>query len=181
VKHEMLKRLSDGVWLVSTEHPPGTRREEARLRIRDRVRAVLADELGLSVEAISVVSQPGQAPLLLIRGLSQPGLSISHELGFSLAAINLHGPVGVDLMRMQAGTDWQPVARDYLGPEVTARLLATPEYQRPWAFALAWCKQEARLKCHGHRLVEWALAPTMAAPVIELDLPYPYVGAIATP
>ncbi|MBK5513753.1 4'-phosphopantetheinyl transferase family protein [Pseudomonas sp. TH15] len=176
----MLERLADGVWLISTRHPPGTRREDARQRIRDHVREVLGKELGLPAQAISVVSQPGSAPRLLLGKMREPGFSISHDNGMSVAAINLHGKVGIDLMHVQEVPDWQAVALDFLGPRITTLLQRIPEDQRPKAFATAWCQQEARLKCHGYKLVEWAWAPVMSERTIELNLPYPLVGAIAT-
>lgn len=175
----MLERLTEGVWLISVSHPLGTRREDARQRIRDSVREVLGKELGLAVEAISVVSEPGSAPRLLLGDLPEPGFSISHEDGLSLAAVHWYGKVGVDLMRVQEVSDWQLVAQDYLGPDVTAQLLGMPEAQRPRSFAQAWCQLEARLKCHGQRLAEWASAPRLTGRTVELRLPYPLVGVLA--
>ncbi|MEB0045633.1 MULTISPECIES: 4'-phosphopantetheinyl transferase family protein [unclassified Pseudomonas] len=177
----MPPRLHNGVLLISTEHPLGTHRADARERIRANICDAMALMLGLPSDAITFVSHAGHPPRLLIRGLPEPGLSISHEDRLSLAAVNLQGPVGVDLMQVQEVPNWQSVAQDYLGPDVTEHLRVTPDAERPRAFANAWCRQEARLKCHGLALAEWAAIPPLTCPTFELNLPYPMVGALALP
>ncbi|WP_157808699.1 MULTISPECIES: 4'-phosphopantetheinyl transferase family protein [unclassified Janthinobacterium] len=129
-------------------------RAEARLRIRAAVREAMATWLKLDTEAISVASTPGAPPRLLFPG-GVAGLSFSHDEGLSLAAINLHGAVGVDAMRVQDIADWFTLARDYLGPQVAEALAACPDAQRPLALAQAWTAREAALKCAGRQLAEW--------------------------
>ncbi|MBI6675982.1 4'-phosphopantetheinyl transferase family protein, partial [Pseudomonas syringae] len=143
------------VLLVSCVTRPGCARDEARNRIRACVRIALEQWLELPSGAITFISASGVAPRLLIDGLPEPGFSISHEAGFSLAAVNLHGAVGVDLMQVQAVPDWHAVAQDYLGAEVATRLSGMPESMRAVAFAKAWCRREAFLKLHGLALEEW--------------------------
>ncbi|MBI6595989.1 4'-phosphopantetheinyl transferase superfamily protein, partial [Pseudomonas syringae] len=143
------------VLLVSCVTRPGCARDEARNRIRACVRIAVEQWLELPSGAITFISASGVAPRLLIDGLSEPGFSISHEAGFSLAAVNLHGAVGVDLMQVQAVPDWHAVALDYLGAEVASVLSGMPESMRAVAFAKAWCRREAFLKLHGLALEEW--------------------------
>ncbi|MDO8067119.1 4'-phosphopantetheinyl transferase superfamily protein [Janthinobacterium sp. SUN206] len=152
-------------------------RAEARLRIRAAVREALAQWLKLDIEAISVESTPGQAPRLLLAG-RPAGLSLTHDEGISLAAVHLHGPVGLDVMRVQAIADWCNLARDYLGPQVTQELASLPDAQRPLALAQAWTAREAALKCAGLPLAEWdGAAP--ACRLQPLSLAAPYVATLA--
>ncbi|MDN2674301.1 4'-phosphopantetheinyl transferase superfamily protein [Janthinobacterium sp. SUN026] len=152
-------------------------RAEARLRIRAAVREALAQWLKLDIEAISVESTPGQAPRLMLAGRAA-GLSLTHDEGISLAAVHLHGPVGLDVMRVQAIADWCNLARDYLGPQVTQELASLPDAQRPLALAQAWTAREAALKCAGLPLAEWdGAAP--ACRLQALSLAAPYVATLA--
>ncbi|MNK70883.1 4'-phosphopantetheinyl transferase superfamily protein [compost metagenome] len=129
-------------------------RAEARLRIRAAVCEAVAQWLKLNIETISVASTPGAPPRLRLAGRAA-SLSFSHDEGLSLAAIGLHGPVGIDVMRVQDIGDWFHLARDYLGPQVTEELAACPDAQRPLALAQAWTAREAALKCAGEQLMEW--------------------------
>lgn len=142
----------DGVLVIGIE--AGMTRTEARLRIRLAVREAVAEWLNIAIDGIKVDSQPGHAPRLLLAGRAA-WLSITHEDGISLAAMHLHGPVGVDVMRVVDFPDWYALARDYLGAQVAAQLRACPDAQRPLALAQAWTAREAALKCVGRELAEW--------------------------
>lgn len=131
-------------------------RDAARLQLRQAAREALALLLGLTVDDITIESRPGTPPRILVAGEARDiGCSFAHEDRCALAAINLHGAVGVDLMRVRDIPDWQAVARDYLGPAECAALLATSAADRPRAFAEAWTRREAALKLHGQQLSEW--------------------------
>ncbi|MDZ5636107.1 4'-phosphopantetheinyl transferase family protein [Janthinobacterium sp. GMG1] len=152
-------------------------RLEARLRLRAAVREAMATWLKMDIEAISVKSTPGAPPRLLLAG-RVAGLSFTHDEGISLAAIGLHGPVGIDVMRVQDIAGWFNLARDYLGPQVAEELAACPDAQRPLALAQAWTAREAVLKCAGLPLAEWnGVAP--ACRLQALALPAPYVATLA--
>ncbi|MED5596768.1 4'-phosphopantetheinyl transferase family protein [Janthinobacterium sp. P210006] len=152
-------------------------RAEARLRIRAAVREAVARWLKMDIDAISLESTPGAPPRLLLAG-RPAGLSFSHDDGWSLAAIHLHGAVGIDVMRVQDIPDWRQVARDYLGPQVTLELASLPDAQRPLALAQAWTAREAALKCAGLPLAEWdGAAP--ACRLQLLSLPAPYAATLA--
>ncbi|MCZ0950050.1 MULTISPECIES: 4'-phosphopantetheinyl transferase family protein [Pseudomonas syringae group] len=167
------------VLLVSCVTRPGCARDEARNRIRACVRIALEQWLELPSGAITFISVSGVAPRLLIDGLPEPGFSISHEAGFSLAAVNLHGAVGVDLMQVQAVPDWHAVALDYLGAEVVSVLSGTPESTRAVAFAKAWCRREAFLKLHGLALDEWTAVGGLQGVGVEVELGEGMVGVVA--
>ena len=131
-------------------------RSAQRADVRRAAREVLAALTGEPASCFGIHSEPG-GPLSVIVGGhdSTIGCSFSHEDGYSLAAINLHGAIGVDMMRVRDIPDWQAVARDYLGPAVAAALQAMPAAERPLAFARAWTRREAELKCQGSQLAEW--------------------------
>ncbi|MBP1146336.1 4'-phosphopantetheinyl transferase [Pseudomonas sp. PvP027] len=135
--------------------------------------------LELPSGAMTFISAAGVAPRLLIDGLPEPGFSISHEAGFSLAAVNLQGAVGVDLMQFQAVPDWHAVALDYLGAEVATGLSGMPESIRPIAFAKAWCRREAFLKLRGLALEEWAAVGGLQGVEVEVELGEGMVGVVA--
>lgn len=147
-------------------------RLEARLRIRAAVRAAAAQWLKMDIESISVESTPGTPPRLLLAGRAA-SLSFTHDEGISLAAVHLHGAVGIDVMRVQDIADWFDLARDYLGPQAAAELAALPDAQRPLALAQAWTTREAVLKCAGLPLAEWnGAAPACRLKTLALQAPY---------
>jgi 4'-phosphopantetheinyl transferase len=167
-------------------------RSSARVQIRLAVQQMLGQLLARSPERIVLTSMPGQAPVIAVGGIdSRMGLSISHEADLSLAAINLDGRIGVDLMRVpQANNhdhdhewiDLMTMARDYLGPACAIALAGVAPDLRRSAFASAWSAHEASLKCHGLALAEWGTMPPPAVlRIAALDLPAPFVGAVATP
>ena len=165
----------DGLLVIGIVPPLS--RLEARVHLRQAVREAAAQWLQLNIEAISVDSTLGQTPRLLLAGRAA-GLSLTHDEGISLAAIHLHGPVGIDVMRVQDIPDWANLARDYLGPPVEQELAACTASQRPAALAQAWTAREAALKYSGLQLAEW----NGAAPACRwqaLPLPGPYVASLA--
>ncbi|MEE4179771.1 4'-phosphopantetheinyl transferase family protein [Pseudomonas viridiflava] len=169
------------VLLVRVELERNTTRAEARVSIRAHLCDALVNWLGVGSETITFINLPGQAPRIMIDDLPEPGLSISHEAGLSLAAVNLQGPVGVDLVYVQEIPDWHLVARDYLGPTTASRLLATPAALRPFAFANAWCQHEALSKLNGQPLSEWKEHLDLAGNISRIDLPMPWLGVLALP
>lgn len=170
--------LPDGLIVVQCACAPGGSRELARQRIRRALRQALAQRWHEPESRIEVIRVPGKAPRLTLGGAPcEAGVSISHEAGLSIAAANLHGALGVDLMLVQPIPDWQAVARDYLGPDVAARLDGDPH-----AFARAWTEREARLKCAGLPLREWTALEaerTAGCRCFAIDLPDGFVGTVA--
>jgi 4'-phosphopantetheinyl transferase len=162
-------------------------REAARRAIRLAILAELGTLSGLPPERILLHSEPGVAPWALLdapEGRRQVWLAISHDGELSLAAISLDGAVGIDVTRIADIPDWEPVARDYLGPDLAASLAPLPGPARAAAFARAWSGREARLKCLGWPLAEWdpeAHPMLQACRCAPLALPEGYVGALALP
>jgi 4'-phosphopantetheinyl transferase len=162
-------------------------REAARRAIRAAIAAELAALSGLPPQRIALHTPEGQVPYALLdtpAGQRRAWIAISHDGALSLAAISLHGAVGIDVTQVMDIPDWEPVARDYLGPDATAALAALPADARAQAFARAWSEREARLKFLGRELIEWseegdrALAACRCLP---LALPEGYAGILALP
>jgi 4'-phosphopantetheinyl transferase len=163
--------------------PDTTLRDEARVLVRTALRSFLAPLAGCVPEMVPLHIEPGEAPRLALAGLPV-WLSISHDAGLSLTAVSLGGAIGVDLMRVADAVlpDWQALAHDYLGPDAAAGLEGLSAGERPAAFARAWTRHEAALKCLGRPLREWS--PDLAREIglcriSELMLPDPYCGAVA--
>jgi 4'-phosphopantetheinyl transferase len=162
-------------------------REAARRAIREAIAAELMALSGLPPRRIALHTPEGQVPYALLdtpAGQRRAWIAISHDGALSLAAISLHGPVGIDVTQVMDIPDWEPVARDYLGPDAAAALAALPAAGRAEAFASAWSEREARLKYLGRELIEWseegdrALAACRCLP---LALPEAYTGVLALP
>jgi 4'-phosphopantetheinyl transferase len=163
--------------LVAVDTPNTSIRDAARQQVRQVLRELLGDE--------ALVSTPGQA-IRLVRPGSKIGISVSHEIGLSLVAVNFAGPVGIDLMRSLDSADWREqipaLAQDYLGPQIAQNLVSLPAAAQMRYFAEAWTQHEARLKCLGLGLQEWqpVLAERLSACHVEpLNLPSGYIGAVA--
>lgn len=176
-----------GLLVISVATPNSTLRDAARAQLRGALREVLSLQLGCAPEAVKLLSIPGQAlrvelPGHGINGRVGIGLSASHEAGLSVAAIRQGGPVGIDIMRIAPAFDWQPLARDYLGPQALQRIASQPEPDQPQAFAREWTRLEAGLKFLGIGLQEWnpSLAQRLESyRVMELNLPAGLCGAVA--
>jgi 4'-phosphopantetheinyl transferase len=172
-----LNKNRENLQIVAVNTPNTINRDVARQRVRQVLREILGDE--------ELVSSPGQ-PIRLAREGSTTCISVSHEAGLSLVAVNYAGPVGIDLMRPLATADWFEqilvVAHDYLGPEIAQELACLPAEAQMRQFAVRWTEHEARLKNLGLGLEEWqpALAQRLSACRVEqLLLPGGYIGVVA--
>ncbi len=163
-------------------------RAVARRRIRVALREALAQLTGVPVEDIAIESVPGRAPSVSFAGAPRdhavPGIAITHDGALSLAAIHLHGRIGIDLMRVHEIPELDTLARDYLGPRIAAQLHASAPAERAAAFARAWSEHEARLKCFGLQLAEWTSEAdryTALCRCMPLDLAAGLAGSLAIP
>lgn len=176
---------ADGVAVIGIQGQP--EREAARRAIREAIMAELAALSGLPPQRIVLHTPEGQVPYALLdtaSGQQRAWVAISHDGALSLAAISLQAPVGIDVTLVMDIPDWEPVARDYLGPEVTAALAALPAPGRAEAFARAWSEREARLKYLGRELIEWSAdgdAELAGCRCLPLALPEGYAGVLALP
>jgi hypothetical protein len=171
--------------VFSLTTPPGAIRDTARQQVRQVLREILAPRLACSPAAVPLVWQPGRALRLDMSG--QPfGLSVSHEPGLSLIAIRAGGAVGIDLLDVHraelADDELQRLAVDYFGEIAARRIVAQPRPRRRLAFATAWVKFEASLKCLDEGIAEWS--PQLQCRLDRctlrtLGLPGGFVGAVA--
>lgn len=172
---------------------PASTRQMARAQIRLALTDLLSGAFACPAQQINLEHEPGQPPgrhLSLILPEHRISLSISHEHGMSIAAIAVMDGVavadgtgvGVDLLLIDPGMDWQAVAQLYLGMPAYQHIRLAPPSEQAACFAQLWANQEARLKAHGMALTEWSprLAQDLAAcDIRELDLPPAYAGALA--
>lgn len=150
--------LENGLLVIAIPILLNMQRQEARRLVREAIQEVLALLLNCAVSEINLFSQAGQTVKLLNENHSI-GLSVSHDAGLSLVAINMHGPVGVDLMAIDSTPDdkeLRTLAIEYLGAEVAERIQNKPTEQHKEAFAMAWTEFEAGLKLKGEALAEWS-------------------------
>jgi 4'-phosphopantetheinyl transferase len=179
-----LPSSDDGVFVIAVHTAGGTLRDSARQQVRQALQDMLIQLLGMPPDGIAVRSTPGEAPCIVLRDGDTErsvGCSFAHEDGLSLVAINLHGPVGVDLMPTAPVHDWPAVASDYLGPAVTSALQALPRATQPQSFAQAWANREASLKCLGMPLSEWSGEAEPVCHTVPLQLPAGWAGTLARP
>ena len=160
-----------GLLVVSLLTTAGHDRTQARKQVRQALREILGLLLPQPPELIDVA---GQALRVKDGAIN---LSVSHAPGLSVAAINLYGSVGVDVMQLDEGADslpdWQRVAHDYLGPAAASRITCTYE------FAQEWTRREAQLKCCGLGITEWdATQKLRYGKTMMLALPDGYVGCV---
>jgi len=170
------------VIVVSVTTPLTTIRHIARERIRCAISEALGILLDVAPQSITLISEPGQ-PVRIALPHHQIGLSISHQPGLSIAAINLRGAIGIDLMQPDVISDWEQIAHDYLGDQACKKILGHTVNQRAHAFAQEWTRYEASLKCLGLGIDEWypALQRKLErCNVTELALANGFVGAVAT-
>lgn len=165
-------------------------REAARRAIREAIAAELLQLSGLPPQQIFLHTLRGKVPWAELHfpdGPRRAWLAISHDGALSVAAISLRGAVGIDVTEVADAAsfpDWEPVARDYLGPDAAAALAALAPDARAQAFARAWSEREARLKYLGRELVEWSAdgdRALAACHCLPLALPKGYAGVLALP
>ena len=165
----------DGIVVIGVEGDGD--RPRARVRVREAIHDSL---LALTGTAVTLHGDAGEAPWAIGADGRRIGLSISHEGALSIAAIHLHGSVGVDMLHAQLPADALAVALDYLGPAAAQALTVAAPDARPTVFATAWTEHEARLKCLGIDLGEWNDNPLLAAcRVVPLALPAGLIGTLA--
>ena len=175
--------VNQSLIVIAVRTSPTTLRSQARKLIRMAIIQVLADKLSCSYTEIKLISQSGQSVKV-----SQPrqniGLSISHEPGLSLAAINMNGNVGIDLIDVKSipnDNEIYKLALEYLGTQVTECLSFLPSELQKYAFAKAWTEFEARLKCQEKSLDEWTSSITLQLNTLTirpLKLPESYIGTV---
>ncbi|RDJ23562.1 hypothetical protein DWF00_18900 [Bosea caraganae] len=131
-------------WLIATGKQPANLQERSELR-RGTAKRLVAQQFGLEPGSVKLDHDERGRPLL-----AQPagtGLHLSLATRGGLVAVALaHGPVGIDVERIDLATE-PPLAM--LHPQEREALLALPESARPLAFAQLWSAKEAYVKALG--------------------------------
>ena len=175
--------MDQSLIVIAVRTLPTTSRFQARKLIRIAIRQVLAKKLNCPYAEIELISHLGQS-LKLSQPRQNIGLSVSHEIGLSLAAINIIGSVGVDLINTKTipnNHEIKTLALEYLGAEVAEHLSNLSCAQQKYEFAHAWSGFEARLKCQKKGLSEWTALSALQLNTLSiqsLNLPNDYVGTV---
>lgn len=175
--------VNESLIVIAVRTLPTTLRTQARKLIRMAITQVLADKLSCQYTEIKLISQSGQS-LKLSQPRQDIGLSISHEPSLSLAAINMNGSVGVDLIDVKSipnDNEIHQLALEYLGAQVAEQLSLLPSELQKQAFANAWTEFEACLKCQEKSLGEWAPSSALQLNTFcirPLKLPEGYIGTV---
>ena len=139
-------------------------RDIARQQVRQALQTCLAAELGCAPSELEVTNVRGQPVQVNRNGLPLSSLhcSISHAPALALLAWRWNGLVGVDVQAVDAGAtapELLATAQLYLGQKIHEALaICAHDAHFFEAFAQAWVRQEARLKCAGLGLIEWSEA-----------------------
>ena len=175
---------SKPLFIIAVKTPDSPDRTVARQTIRAALQGVLGELWGCAPANVTLAHTPGEPLRAQGPNSLEWGLSVSHDAGLSVAAVNRSGPVGVDIVCESQAFDWHAVAHDYLGPAMARQLASHPLASQNHQFLRAWARHEACLKCLSLGLVEWspALQTRLAAlQVVDLQLPAGWLGAVAFP
>ena len=177
-------KLHDGLLVIALRTDAEMSRIQARIQVREALKQLLAILLSYPINKITIFSEPGQA-VRLLQPKENIGISISHEHEMSMAAINMNGYCGIDMMSISSISNLDEInaiALDYLGSQTATNISNLPTHQRIKAFAKAWTEFEAYMKCKGEPIVEWSPTRDNLASNYSyktLKLPQDYIGTIA--
>ena len=178
---------SEKIVVIFTTHPEMLLRDASRQHLRLAVTELLIQAFHCSAEQLRITSFIGEGLRVSVNE-KELCVSMSYEAGISIAAITCTGKIGIDIMQVKPQTDWEDVARLYLGEQQTSQLLASPEHKQATLFARYWTQLEAKLKCNGHALTEYSNQRGLTCNnnqrdkntyLYALDMPDNYVASIA--
>lgn len=136
-----------------------------RLRVPGKARAFAVARTRLRQILGLVLDQPPQAIAFRYNQYGKPFLvdspvmfNLSHSGGWGVCAVTRSLSVGVDLEALDAGLDYQPLARRFFSAAETAWLQGTPENRRRRNFFRLWTRKEAWLKGQGGGFSESTVA-----------------------
>lgn len=175
--------INQSLLVIGVYTPPTTIRAQARKLVRIALKQVLAAKLACPVAEIKLSTQAGQG-LKLLQPKQTIGLSVSHESGLSLVAINMNGKVGIDLIDIKTipnNSEIDALTNDYLGVKTAQYLFNLPPEQQSIAFAKAWTEFEAHLKYQEKNLNEYDSSNGLHTNNLitrHLKLPEGYIGTV---
>ena len=146
---------SEKIVVIYTTHPEMLLRDASRQHLRLVVTELLIQAFHCTADQVRITSFIGEGLRVSVNE-KELCVSMSYEAGISIAAITYAGKIGIDIMQVEPQTDWEDVARLYLGEQQTSQLLSAPKRDQATLFALYWTQLEAKLKCNGHALTEYS-------------------------
>jgi 4'-phosphopantetheinyl transferase len=106
------------------------------------------------LDAFGWATLPSGKPMLTFRdGRPQPlHISVAHGGGLAAAAVCDHGPIGVDVERVESRRNLIAIAQRFFAPEESAMLERCGTDERTALFHQWWTRKEAVLKATGDGL-----------------------------
>ena len=175
--------VNQNLIIIGVRTPPTTIRTQARKLIRIALKQILAAKLACPVTEIKLSTQAGQG-LKLLQPKQTIGISVSHDSGLSLVAINMNGRVGIDLIDIKTvpnDNEIYKLANDYLGVKTAEYLINLPPEQQKLAFAESWTEFEALLKYQEKNLREYDSSNVLQTSNLiakQLAMPKGYIGKV---
>lgn len=142
-------------WLSADERARAERFvcEKDRLRFiarRGLLRQILSRYLKGKPEQVRFAYGPqGKPSLAEPRGSNALRFSLSHSCGLALYAVTRLGGIGVDVERIRARPEWEPIVAALFSERESPVFRALPAHQQAEAFFNAWTRKEAFLKATG--------------------------------
>jgi 4'-phosphopantetheinyl transferase len=123
---------------------------------RGVLRTILGRYLGLEPGLLRFSYGPFGRPTLVapsgFSGRRALDFNLSHSGNLALFALAQGRKVGVDLERIDANVEWEPMAVRFFSPRENAALRALPPDVRREAFFTCWTRKEAYVKAQGRGL-----------------------------
>jgi 4'-phosphopantetheinyl transferase len=123
---------------------------------RGSLRTILCRYLGLEPGQIRFSYGPfGRPALVAPSGFSGQwalDFNLSHSGDLALFAFAQGRKVGIDVERISADVDWEPMAERFFSPRESAALRVLPPDVRREAFFTCWTRKEAFVKAQGEGL-----------------------------
>jgi 4'-phosphopantetheinyl transferase len=123
---------------------------------RGLLRTILSRYLGLEPGVLRFSYGPFGRPGLVapssFAGHRALDFNLSHSGDLTLFAVAQGRKLGVDLERVDADVEWEPLAGRFFSPQENAALRALPPDLRRQAFFTCWTRKEAYVKAQGQGL-----------------------------
>ena len=127
-------------------------RRESFIYNRALTRHILASYAGLSPQCVPLTASPEGKPLWDAPSAGNLGglsFNLSHRGDLAILAVSQSRMVGVDLETLDAGNNYDAIARQALSPRELAHYDQLPLLERPAAVLRTWTCKEAFLKALG--------------------------------
>jgi 4'-phosphopantetheinyl transferase len=145
--------------LLSRCLSPAEQQRARRLRVEQRresfiynralARHILASYAGLAPQSVPLTTSPQGKPLWEGGGATGVSFNLSHRGDLAILAVSQRRTVGVDLEVLDAGNDYEAIARQALSLRELALYRQLPPDERPAAVLRIWTCKEAFLKALG--------------------------------